>query len=225
MNEVSGHDERSRAGRPPFAFEDDPPRPDRTGARGTVLLVDDIEDCRDVYGQFLRYSGYEVIEAADGDEALAKANAIAPDAIVMDLWMPHLDGWETIRRLKAAPATSHIPILVLTGDAYAQARRDAEEAGCQAYLVKPCLPDHVAAEVNRLVDAARAGVETAPVRVVSERRSPGRRRSETSAGLLQAVLADVERQFDDLARGIRAVEEEVDHLHGPRQASLSRRVD
>ena len=71
--------------------------------------------------------------------------------------MPHLDGWESIRRLKSTPATAHILVLVLTGDAYARARRDAESAGCQAYLVKPCLPMDVAAQVGRLLMDARAG--------------------------------------------------------------------
>ncbi|HEV7502782.1 MAG TPA: response regulator [Vicinamibacteria bacterium] len=130
--------------------------------RPVVLLVDDIEDCRDVYGQYLRHTGYEVVEAADGQEALAKVDVRVPDVIVMDLWMPHLDGWESIRRLKASPATAKIPVLVLTGDAYEQARRDAEEAGCQAYMVKPCLPMHVTAEVGRLVLATK--VPAAPRR-------------------------------------------------------------
>lgn len=126
--------------------------------RPVVLLVDDIEDCRDVYGQFLRHTGYEVVEAADGREALAKVATFRPDVIVMDLWMPHLDGWESIRQLKASPATSGIPVLVLTGDAYAQARSEAQAAGCQAYLVKPCLPMDVAAQVGRLLTDARPPV-------------------------------------------------------------------
>lgn len=134
--------------------------------RPMVLLVDDIEDCRDVYGQFLKHTGYEVVEAADGFEALAKATALAPDIIVMDLWMPHLDGWESIRRLKSSASTARIPILVLTGDAYAQARTDAEAAGCQAYMVKPCLPMDVAAAVGRLVMGARAEVAPPPVKVL-----------------------------------------------------------
>src|SRR5262249_17599525 len=107
----------------------DPPC-EGAAAGPVVLLVDDIEDCRDVYGQFLVHAGYEVVEAADGQEALAKAIALRPDVIVMDLWMPHLDGWESIRRLKAAPATADIPVLVLTGDAYAQARQAAVDASC-----------------------------------------------------------------------------------------------
>jgi two-component system cell cycle response regulator DivK len=223
MSQVSGRDFRSGPPQIPFPMDDSPGEtPAR--ARPIVLLVDDIEDCRDVYGQFLRHTGYEVVEASDGEEALAKAATLNPDAIVMDLWMPHLDGWESIRRLKAAPATAHIPVLVLTGDAYAQARRDAESAGCQAYLVKPCLPMDVAAQVGRLLMDARAG-QTAPVRVMSERRSAGRRLSESGGGLLASVIDDVERRHHEVSRQMEALETEVKEVHGARGQALRRHLD
>src|SRR6266545_3734064 len=157
MTEVAGGRDARMV--PSRSFPLDPPSAlgRKQRSRPLVLLVDDIEDCRDVYGQFLRFTGYEVVEATDGYEALATAVALAPDAIVMDLWLPRIDGWESIRRLKASPATASIPILVLTGDAYAQARPEAEDAGCQAYLVKPCLPMDVAAEIGRLLVEVRAG--------------------------------------------------------------------
>jgi len=208
----------------PFPLAEDAPREKAARERPVVLLVDDIEDCRDVYGQFLRHTGYEVVEASDGHEALAKAAALAPDAIVMDLWMPHLDGWESIRRLKAAPATAHIPVLVLTGDAYAQARNDAESAGCQAYLVKPCLPMDVAAQVGRLLMDARAG-QPAPVRVMSERRSGGRRLSESGGGLLASVIGDVERRHHEVSRHLEALEADIKEVHGARGQSLQRHLD
>src|SRR3954467_2451437 len=109
MAQVSGHGSRSAATPPVFPLEPDAADEASTG-RGVVLLVDDIEDCRDMYGQFLRHSRYKVVEASDGNEALATAAALRPDVIVMDLWMPHLDGWETIRRLKSSPSTARIPI-------------------------------------------------------------------------------------------------------------------
>src|SRR5260221_7904856 len=157
MTEVAGGRDARMVPTHSFPLDPPPTLGRKPGSRPLVLLVDDIEDCRDVYGQYLRFTGYEVVEATDGYEALATAVTLAPDAIVMDLWLPHLDGGESIRRLKASPATASIPILVLTGDAYTQARHDAEEAGCQAYLVKPCLPMAVAAEVGRLIVDLRAG--------------------------------------------------------------------
>jgi two-component system, cell cycle response regulator DivK len=182
--------------------------------RPVVLLVDDIEDCRDVYGQFLAHAGYRVVEAADGQEALAKAVSLRPDVIVMDLWMPHLDGWESIRRLKASPATADIPVLVLTGDAYAQARQEAVDAGCQAYLVKPCLPMDVAAQVGRLLADARGGAaDGAQVRVLSERRGGlSRRRSESAGAVLATVLDDLEGRYHEIDAHLRALDTDAREL-------------
>ncbi len=221
---VGGRDARMVAG-PPFAL-DPPPAPARSPrSRPLVLLVDDIEDCRDVYGQFLRFTGYEVVEATDGYEALATAVTLAPDAIVMDLWLPHLDGWESIRRLKASPATASIPILVLTGDAYAQARHDAEAAGCQAYLVKPCLPMAVAAEVGRLLVDVRAGTAPSEVSAAPERRSGVRRDSDTAGGLLAAVVEDVDRRYRDVSRQLRGMKKELHGVEGEKRTALLERLE
>jgi CheY-like chemotaxis protein len=225
MTQLSGRHSRPVSPRPPPPLEDPSAAGPEPRPRPIVLLVDDIEDCRDVYGQFLRYAGYDVVEAVDGREALAEAVAVRPDVIVMDLWMPHLDGWESIRRLKASPATAEIPVLVLTGDAYAQARSDALAAGCQAYLVKPCLPMDVAAEVDRLTGDARGGGPHRDVRVVSERRSGARRRSETGGGVLAAVVEDVDRRYQEVGHHLRAIEEELQEVQGAQRARLQRHLD
>ncbi|HEV7503081.1 MAG TPA: response regulator [Vicinamibacteria bacterium] len=224
MTQVIGRDARA-APHVPLPLDEDtaPARKPRT--RPLVLLVDDIEDCRDVYGQFLRHTGYEVVEASDGSEALVMATTLAPDAIVMDLWMPHLDGWESIRRLKALPATASIPVLVLTGDAYAQARSEAEDAGCQAYLVKPCLPMDVAAEVGRLLVDVRAGTAPSDVRVLSERRAGGRRHSETAGGLLATVVADVDRRYREVSHQLSEMEKELYGLEGEKRTALLDRLE
>ena len=224
MTQVIGRDARPPSPLLPLPV-DDPPAVKAPRSRPLVLLVDDIEDCRDVYGQFLRHTGYEVVEAADGSEALAMAKALAPDAIVMDLWMPHLDGWESIRRLKALPATAAIPVLVLTGDAYAQARSEAEDAGCQAYLVKPCLPMDVAAEVGRLLVDVRAGTPPSEVRILAERRSGGRRDCETAGGLLAAVVEDVDRRYRDVSRQLGEMEKDLQGLQGEKRTALLGRLE
>jgi CheY-like chemotaxis protein len=223
MTEVAGGRDTRMVPSHPFAL-DSPLTPGRSPrSRPLVLLVDDIEDCRDVYGQFLRFTGYEVVEATDGYEALATAVTLAPDAIVMDLWLPHLDGWESIRRLKASPATASIPVLVLTGDAYAQARHDAEDAGCEAYLVKPCLPMAVAAEIGRLLVDVRAG--TAPEVGAPERRSGLRRDSDTAGGLLAAVVEDVDRRYRDVSRQLREMKKELRGVEGEKRTALVERLE
>ena len=116
-----------------------------------VLVVDDSEDNRDVYAQYLLFSGFRVEIAADGVEAVEKAGALRPDVIVMDLAMPLLDGWEATRRIKAAAGTSRIPVIALTGNADSESKRRTQEVGCSGYLTKPCLPDVLVSEIRRLL--------------------------------------------------------------------------
>ena len=116
-----------------------------------VLVVDDFEDNRSMYAVYLTYSGYEVIEAADGREAVEVAGQRLPDVVVMDLSLPVMDGWEATRRLKADARTRHIPVIALTGHALAGHSRDAREAGCDAFLAKPCLPEMLVEKVEELM--------------------------------------------------------------------------
>jgi CheY-like chemotaxis protein len=97
--------------------------------------VDDDLDARAIFSMYLRAQGWEVVTARDGVEALRKADDLWPDVILMDLAMPRLDGWETIRRLKQSSWTEHIPIIAIT--AVASSRDAAFAAGCEAYLTKP----------------------------------------------------------------------------------------
>jgi two-component system cell cycle response regulator DivK len=121
-----------------------------------VLIVDDFEDNRAMYAEFLRYSGLEVVEAKDGAEAIEMASTEMPDLIVMDLSLPVIDGWEATRRIKHDARTRHIPIVALTGHALAGHSQGAREAGCEGFLAKPCLPETLLETVNTLL-AKRAG--------------------------------------------------------------------
>ena len=114
-----------------------------------ILLVDDVEDNRDLYAQFFMHKGWRTAVASDGYEALARATSLRPDVIVLDLGMPGMDGWEVAQRLKSDPATSSIPIIALTGHALDDSRRRARAAGVDEYLTKPCLPDYLAETVAR----------------------------------------------------------------------------
>jgi two-component system, cell cycle response regulator DivK len=130
-----------------------PGHPDQKEGRKNrvVLVVDDFEDNRDMYAVYLTHSGYDVLEAADGQEAVEVARQRVPDVIVMDLTLPIMDGWEATRRLKADERTRHIPIIMLTGHAVAGQSRDARDAGCDAFLAKPCLPDLLVGKVQELL--------------------------------------------------------------------------
>ncbi len=114
-----------------------------------VLLVDDYDDAREMYAEFLKISGYRVAEASDGEEALRQASALAPDVILMDLALPVLDGREATRRLKADPATAGIPVAIISG----MPPEYVKGAGADACVTKPCTPEALLAEVKRLLSS------------------------------------------------------------------------
>jgi two-component system cell cycle response regulator DivK len=124
----------------------------RPSERLRVLLVDDYADAREMYGEYLAISGFEVIEAVNGIEAVEQAIATRPDVILMDMSLPIMDGWEATRRLKADGRTASIPVLALTGHAVTSMFEGARRAGCDAFITKPCLPDDLVREIRAALD-------------------------------------------------------------------------
>ena len=102
-----------------------------------ILLVEDNKTNRDMLSRRLLRRGYEVVIAFDGESGLTLAASEAPDLILMDMSLPLLDGWEATRRLKAASATQHIPVIALTAHAMSSDREKALQAGCDDYDTKP----------------------------------------------------------------------------------------
>src|SRR5437773_7698513 len=121
-----------------------------------VLLADDYPDARAMYSEYLQFSGFDVIEATNGMEALKSAVERAPDIILMDLSLPVMDGWEATRRLKADDRTKRIPVVALTGHALAGISEGARKAGCDAFVTKPCLPEDLVKEIRRVLDESKA---------------------------------------------------------------------
>ena len=115
-----------------------------------VLIVDDDVGARTMYSMYLVNLGCKVRTARDGRSAIEQANQRTPDVIVMDMMMPRLDGWTASKRLKVSPATSHVPIIALTG--VEEAREHARAAGCDAFLAKPCTPDLLWWEIRALLN-------------------------------------------------------------------------
>lgn len=120
----------------------------------TVLLVEDDADSREIYGTMLRHQGYEVLTAESGPDGLEAASEHLPDAVVLDLGLPEMDGVEVARRLRADPRTAGICILVLTVHGQPGDRADAQEAGCDRYIVKPADPAGVGEEIGRMLGIA-----------------------------------------------------------------------
>jgi len=106
-----------------------------------------------MYSEYLTFAGFEMVQAANGIEAIRQAVENHPHIVVMDLSLPEMDGWETTRRLKADERTSGIPVLALTGHVLTDFSRRAKQAGFDGFLTKPCLPEDLVAEIRRILDA------------------------------------------------------------------------
>ena len=141
---------------PAPAAAPEPPASDRSGPP-LVLIVDDYDDNREMYSSYLEYSGMRVAEAVNGKEALAKTAELMPDLIVMDLSLPGVDGWQATRIIKQDARTRHILVLALTGHALEGASQGARDAGCDGFLTKPCLPEDLCREIERMLAAVSAG--------------------------------------------------------------------
>ena len=123
--------------------------------RPLVLVAEDFEDARELYRDYLEFSGFAVETAPDGRRAIDRAVALQPDVILMDASMPVLDGWQATRELKANPATRHIPVIALTAHAFEDARQDAKAAGCDGFIAKPCAPDDLVAKLRSTLETGR----------------------------------------------------------------------
>jgi len=138
-----------------FAPEGAPHEQEIENTSALVLLVDDSADTRAMYGEYLRFAGFRVVTADNGEEALAAAQAEWPAVILMDLAMPRMDGWEAIRRLRADPLTAEIPIVALSAYAFGEEPERARKAGADMCLSKPCLPPQVARVVRAMLGTSR----------------------------------------------------------------------
>lgn len=119
----------------------------------TVLIVDDDRKITDMLRRTLTYEGYRAVTAADGDEALAKAETERPDLVVLDWLMPGLDGIEVAQRLRAGSDT---PILMLTARDAIEDRVEGLDSGADDYLVKPFAPAELLARIRALLRRSEA---------------------------------------------------------------------
>ena len=109
--------------------------------RPVVLIAEDQPELRQLYAEHLTMSGFDVIEAGNGAEAIDLSSSRMPDVILMDLSMPIVDGWEATKRLRANARTAHIPVVALTAHDGAGELERATQAGCDWFVPKPCPPD------------------------------------------------------------------------------------
>ena len=111
--------------------------PGRQQAGPAVLLVDDDERMRELVRMELEREGYDVQEAASADEGLASIEARKPELILLDVMMPHVDGWEMLRRIQERYGAGAIPVLMFSGQVDEKARRQAASSGARGFIGKP----------------------------------------------------------------------------------------
>jgi CheY-like chemotaxis protein len=121
----------------------------------TVLLVEDTEDNRQMMSRLLEMSGYRVVEATNGLEAVKVANQIRPAIILMDLSLPFIDGLAATRQIRSLPGFSKVPIIAVSAHDSADFHNEALEAGCNAYITKPIDYTELEDLVNQLLASHR----------------------------------------------------------------------
>jgi len=117
----------------------------------TVMIVDDSASLRQVVGISLRGAGYDVIEACDGNDALAKLKGQKVHLLISDVNMPQMDGISLVRAVKQMAPYRFTPIVMLTTESQDEKKRQGQEAGAKAWVVKPFKPDQLMAVVQKLV--------------------------------------------------------------------------
>jgi two-component system cell cycle response regulator DivK len=109
----------------------------KKGSARKILVVEDNQDNREMVVKVLKFNGYEVIEAVDGEEGIEKAKTEAPALILLDIYLPKMDGYEVAKRLKGDKGLRDIPVIALTAHAMKGNREQALAAGCDGYISKP----------------------------------------------------------------------------------------
>ena len=122
---------------------------DSNSSRGTILVVDDFDDTRLLLRTWLQKKGFRVVEAENGNRAIAAAESSHPDLIIMDVEMPELDGLAATRKIRELKGLAAVPILAVSAYGADQYRDHALAAGCNEYLSTPFEPD----ELERLIQA------------------------------------------------------------------------
>jgi two-component system chemotaxis response regulator CheY len=119
--------------------------------RKLILVVDDSASLREVVGITLKSAGYDVIEAADGKQALARLDGRRIHLIVCDVNMPVMDGLSFVRQAKQVPGYRFVPIIMLTTELREQKKLEGQLAGARAWMVKPFRPEQMLQAVSKLV--------------------------------------------------------------------------
>jgi two-component system alkaline phosphatase synthesis response regulator PhoP len=116
-----------------------------------ILIAEDERDIRDLVSFTLKFAGYEVVAASDGQDAYEKTLVERPDLILMDVRMPRMTGYEACKKMKEEPSIKNIPVVFLSAKGQEAEIRSGLEAGAEEYLLKPFAPDELISRVSELL--------------------------------------------------------------------------
>ncbi len=117
----------------------------------TIMIVDDSASLRQVVGIALRGAGYEVLEASDGKDALGKLKGQKVHLMISDVNMPNMDGISFVKAVKQIPAYKFTPVVMLTTESQDSKKKEGQEAGAKAWVLKPFKPEQMIGVVQKLV--------------------------------------------------------------------------
>jgi CheY-like chemotaxis protein len=123
--------------------------------RPLVLVAEDYSDCRDLLRLSLEHEGFDVVVAANGAEAITRAQELLPDLVVMDLSMPVCDGVDAARALKGDARTATIPVIGHTGHILPERLARARDAGCDTFVRKPVRTTAMAEKIRAMLHVSR----------------------------------------------------------------------
>ncbi len=121
-----------------------------------ILIAEDERDIRDLIAFTLRFAGYEVLTANNGEEAVAMTQKELPDLVLTDVRMPKMTGYEACKQIKADPLTQHIPVVFLSAKGQEAEAQSGLAAGADEYLLKPFAPDQLTRKVAEILSKAKA---------------------------------------------------------------------
>ena len=126
-----------------------------TEIKKKIIVADDEQKILNILSIKLRLSGYEVIVASNGEEALEQVRAARPDIMLLDIIMPGLDGFEVLRRLRNDPVTDRIPVIMLTSKRETQSIFNSRDLKATDYIVKPFRLNEVSELISRYLDETK----------------------------------------------------------------------
>jgi DNA-binding response OmpR family regulator len=159
----------------------------------TILVVDDDLDTLTLIGLTLQRRGFAVLKAQSGPEALEKLRVDLPDLMIVDVMMPHMDGYEVCRTVKADPRTAHLPVVMLTAKAQTASQLEGFRAGAVDYITKPVHPQDLVARIAAVLERAQAAQAQAGPVVIAVAGAKGGVGATTLAVNIAAALAAGQR--------------------------------